>query len=275
MPVVADFQVLSPIGVTISESFGGTSVSEAGTTDSYEVVLDSVPSANVAVQVFPNSQLNLGAGPGAPVDLIFTPANALQPQTVDVSAFDDAISEGLHSGLIMHSTTSADLAYHNLAVDSVIASIADNDGAANQLPTLLNEIYVDVPGADGNREYIEILANPSTALSDIWLLEIEGDGSAAGVIDNAQNLSSVVAGSNGLVLLGDGYTTTNPWSGETDAATTLADLDGGSIENGSISFLLVRDFSSSVGVDLDANNDGQLDFFPWSDVVDSLSLIHI
>ena len=271
LPVVADFEVLSPTGVSVVESNGTTAVSEGGAVDTYSLVLQSVPSANVTVQVSPNNQLDLGAGIGMPVSLLFTPANALQPQTISVAAVDDVISEGVHSGLIQHSVTSGDSTYDRVAVDSIAVSIQDNDVATTPAMPLLNEIYTNAPGTDSNLEFIEILATPSTALTDVWLLEIEGDGFNAGVIDNAQNLSSIVSGANGLVLLGDGYSSSSPWSNQIESATTLADLDGGSIENGSVTFLLVENFSASVGNDLDADNDGMLDFFPWSDVLDSVA----
>ena len=102
------------------------------------------------------------------------------------------------------------------------------------------------------------------------MLEIDGDGFNAGVVDNAQNLSAIVSGTNGLILLGDGYSTSSPWSDQIESATTLADLDGGTIENGSITFLLVAEFSATAGVDLDTDNDGLLDFFPWSNVLDGV-----
>ncbi len=55
---------------------------------------------------------------------------------------------------------------------------------------LLNEIYVHPPDTDGNNEYVKIMrSDPEDSLSNIWLLEIDGDGSNAGSVDNARNLS--------------------------------------------------------------------------------------
>ena len=262
LPVVADFQVLAPTtGISITESNGTTTVTEGGATDSYTVVLNSIPTTNVTVQVAPNSQLDVGAGAGAPVSLTFTPTNAFQPQTIVVAAVDDSISERVHSGLVAQSVTSDDPTFDGLAIESIFVSIEDNDVSVPPATILLNEIYANIPGEDSNREFIEILATPSTALTDVWLLEIDGDNSNAGVIDNAQNLSAIVSGTNGLVLLGDGYSSSNPWGSRIESATTLADLDGGTIENGSITFLLVFNFSAAVGIDLDTDNDGLLDFF--------------
>ena len=195
-----------------------------------------------------------------PVSLTFTPDNAFQPQTIVVAAVDDSISERFHSGLVSQSVTSEDPTFDGLALGSIFVSIEDNDISVPPPTILLNEIYANIPGEDSNREFIEILATPSTALTDVWLLEIDGDNSQAGMIDNAQNLSAIVSGANGLVLLGDGYSSSNPWGSRIESATTLADLDGETIENGSVTFLLVFNFSAAVGDDLDIDNDGLLDF---------------
>ena len=82
---------VATLGVTIAESGGTTDVTEGGAADSYTVVLDSVPTANVDVTVTPDSQTDLGGGAGTAIVLTFTPANALTPQPVNVTAEDDAI----------------------------------------------------------------------------------------------------------------------------------------------------------------------------------------
>ena len=70
----------SQAGVTITESGGSTNVTEGGATDTYTVVLNSVPSANVTISFNTGSQLqSIGS-------ITFTPANALTPQTVTVTA---------------------------------------------------------------------------------------------------------------------------------------------------------------------------------------------
>ncbi|QEG23077.1 endonuclease/exonuclease/phosphatase family protein [Mariniblastus fucicola] len=269
LPVVAEFEVISPIGVSITETGGSTSVSEDGTTDSYQLVLDSVPTSNVTVVVTPDSQIDIGNGAGVAVSLTFTPANAQSPQTINISAIDDAIVEGVHTSTITHSATSGDPDYDGIFVESLDVSISDNDGTTAS-GALLNEVYVNNPGTDSNLEFVELLAEPFSTFDDIWLLEIEGDGSAAGTVDNAQDLSSIVAGANGLVLLGDGYETSHPWTDEVSASTTIANLEGGSMENGTINFLLVSGFSGSVAMDLDANNDGTLDSTPWTVILDGI-----
>ena len=44
------------------------------------------------------------------------------------------------------------------------------------------------------------------------------------------------------------------------------------LENGSISLLLVKDFTGSPGTDLDTDNDGVLDSTPWDSIVDAVAV---
>ena len=271
LPVVATFQVItdSVAGITVTETSGSTDVSENGDMDFYEIVLDSVPQDDVVINITPDSQLDLGNGAGNSVTVAFSPANALTPQLITVAALDDTEIEGAHSAMVQHVVSSNDSNYDGLSITDIDVNITDND----EVPSLflLNEIYVNNPGRDANYEYIEILASPSTPLTDIWLLEVEGDGKNAGKIDNAQNLSGLVSGSNGLLLLGQDYGTAGtPWGNQVNPATTVADLSGGFMENGTVTFLLVSGFIGNNNDDLDTNNDGQFDVLPWESVLDSV-----
>ncbi len=109
-------------GITLTQSGGNTAVVEGGATDTYSVVLASEPTANVTIGITPDGQL--GASP-APVT--FTPLNWSVAQTVTVSAIDDAVAEGPHTGTITHTVTSSDSSYGGIPVSPVTASITDND----------------------------------------------------------------------------------------------------------------------------------------------------
>ncbi len=128
--VTADITDNDTAGVLITPSGGATTVSEGGVSDDYTVVLTSVPTADVTITVTPDAQLDLGAGTGVPLVLTFTPANALTPQTVTVTAVDDAVVEGPHTGTITHTASSTDSVYQGLAVADVTADITDNDTAS-------------------------------------------------------------------------------------------------------------------------------------------------
>ena len=61
--------------------------------------------------------------------LTFTPANALTPQPINVTALNDAIAEGLHTGTITHAAVSTDTDYNGIAMNNVVVNITDNDTA--------------------------------------------------------------------------------------------------------------------------------------------------
>ena len=57
----------------------------------------------------------------------FTAADWDAPQTVTVTALDDHVAEGSHTGAVTHTASSADPAYNGVIVADVLAGIADND----------------------------------------------------------------------------------------------------------------------------------------------------
>ncbi len=152
LPVVADYQIIvSTPNVRITETLGGTKVIEGGLYDTYHIVLDTVPAADVTVTVTPDAQADVGSGAGVAKVLTFTPANALTPQTIIVHAADDAAGEGDHSGVITHSSASSDISYNGLAVASVNVAIVDNDAPK----IVINELDSDQNATDTG-EFIEL-----------------------------------------------------------------------------------------------------------------------
>lgn len=115
-------------GVTIIESGGFSNVTEDGATDDYSVVLDTQPSDTVTIEVTPDDQSDLGSGAGVATLLTFTTVNWDTPQTVSVSAVDEALAEGPHSSTISHSASSpTDPDYGPaLIISDVIVNIADD-----------------------------------------------------------------------------------------------------------------------------------------------------
>jgi phospholipase/lecithinase/hemolysin/DNA-binding XRE family transcriptional regulator len=142
-------------GITLTQTGGTTNVTEGGATDSYTIVLNSQPTADVAIAINPNSQLTTSA-----VTLTFTPANWNVAQNVTVTAVDDVIVEGSHSGEITHSVTSTDAQYNNIAINPIVVSITDN---VNDAPTLANTI-ADQTAKQGNAFSFQI---PTNTFSDI------------------------------------------------------------------------------------------------------------
>ncbi len=130
-------------------------------------------------------------------------------------------------------------------------------GAVNQLvpatanDPVINEFVFNHTGIDTN-EYIEIFGDPSTDYSGFSVIEIEGDFSTSGIMGNIDGVFPL---------------------GSTDAnGFELFGIFNNELENGTITLLLVEDFSDSVNIDLDVNNDGVLDSAPWSRIVDAVAV---
>ena len=111
-------------GVSVVESGGDTAVEEGGSTDTYSVALDAEPASDVQIILVPDMQLGVDS-----TLLTFTAANWNVPQVVTVSAIDDGVIEGPHSGSITHSAVGS--GYDGVAIASVVADITDSDQIAD------------------------------------------------------------------------------------------------------------------------------------------------
>ena len=170
--VVPDVTVINndndSAGVTIVESGGSTNITEGGATDAYTVVLKSQPTANVSVSIVAGSQCSVGQP-----TLNFTTGNWNLPQTVTVTAIDDPVAEGAHTGSLTHSVASSDAKYNGGSVaftvngsagSTVTANITDNDAAGFTL--IQSGGTTDVSEAGGSDTYtIRLNTQPSAAVS--------------------------------------------------------------------------------------------------------------
>jgi len=122
-------------------------------------------------------------------------------------------------------------------------------GAAGQV---INEFVANHVGTDTN-EYFEFYGLPSTDYSAYKIVEIEGEGVSAGLVDDA--IASVgTTDANGI------------WVSPYFAAAQ-------SPENGTLTLLLVTGFTGVPGVsDSDTNNDGVMDAAFWTAIVDSVGV---
>lgn len=188
-------------GVALAGSGGGTAVTEGGANDTYTLVLNTPPGANVTVTVDPDAQTDVGAGAGNPVALTFTPANWNVPQTVTVTAIDDAVAEGAHTSSITHTAVSGDASYDGIAIPALAADVADDDTA------LIGFAAADSGGAE-NVALLNIAVN----------LTIPSTGTIT--VDYGVNTASTAAGDGIDYALAAGTLTFNP--GETSKNIVLA-----------------------------------------------------
>jgi predicted extracellular nuclease len=113
---------------------------------------------------------------------------------------------------------------------------------------VINEMVLNHIGSDSH-ELVEVLGDPATDYSAFTVIELEGDGSGAGVIDGVLPI------------------------GTTDSAGFwFSGYLNNELENGTVTLLLVEEFTGAAGDDLDTDNDGLLDLTPWTRIADSVSV---
>ena len=111
-------------GVTVSKS--ALTVTEEDTTgDTYTVVLNTQPTANVTVTVAGHSGTDVTP---TPASLTFTMANWNTAQTVTVKAGNDEDTTN-DTVTLTHSATSTDPGYGGVTIGSVVVTVTDNDTA--------------------------------------------------------------------------------------------------------------------------------------------------
>ena len=120
---IAGIEISPIVGsqVLIKEN-GDTVVSEGGNSDSYTVVLNSQPTADVTIDLQLGSDLSADK-----TSLLFTSENWSVPQTVNLTAVDDSSEEGFETTTIAHTINTSDPNYSDLTVPSVSVDINDND----------------------------------------------------------------------------------------------------------------------------------------------------
>ena len=113
-------------GITVHAELG-LQTSEAGSTTSFTVVLDSLPTHEVAI---PISSSRPGEGTTSVEQLVFTAVSWSVPQTVTVSGVDDFIDDGDQTySIITGSAVSNDLKYSTIDAVDVEVSNTDDDTA--------------------------------------------------------------------------------------------------------------------------------------------------
>jgi hypothetical protein len=148
-------------GIVVTESDGGSAVTEGGATDDYTVALASQPSDNVTVTVTPDDDVST-----LPTQLTFTPANWDQPQAVTITAVDDLDDEPAEFAQISHSVTSQDPMYDGVAATSVFVEVTDND-EPGPVGTL------NVPGTSGN-DSLEVIRGDELTVRLNGVLQYQG-----------------------------------------------------------------------------------------------------
>jgi hypothetical protein len=143
-------------GLTVSESSGGTAITEGGATGSYTVVLTSQPTHDVTITLSGGPQCTLSPNP-----LTFTSGSWDTVQTVTVTAVDDLVVEGTHSCVISTAVTSGDSNFDGLSVSDVTADVTDNDTAGVTVSEGPDGVAVDEENATSDSFTVELTSEPS------------------------------------------------------------------------------------------------------------------
>lgn len=124
--------------VTISQTGGITSTVEAGSTDTYSIVLNNAPNGNVVVTATPGTGTTLNDATTGAKSFTFNATNWNVPQVVTVLATQDTTVEGNHQVNITHAinvastTDTTGYAANNagtstLSLQTVVNNITDDD----------------------------------------------------------------------------------------------------------------------------------------------------
>jgi hypothetical protein len=248
-------------GIVTIQSGNGTSVTEAGGSDSYAIALNANPggTVNLAVSVT-DGQVEIstdnGITFGASRNISLNSTNA---RPILIRAIDDTLIEMAgHTGRVVHSVSSSSSAVYppGTLAPSINAIVNDNEFA------LLSELKVNPPGTnEAPYEFIEIRGTPGGQLQNIFLLVLEGDGGAdPGTATMVVDLTGTVIGSSGLlVVAAPGHPYSIPPNTTVILDNQLATPEG-ALGNGSISFFLLSSPSSiTEGEDLDGGDNGVLE----------------
>lgn len=143
-------------GLLIFKQGGGSvAASEDGVTDSYVFQLTSIPTANVTVTLTSTD----GQATTSAYLYTFTPSNWDTAQYATASAIDDALVEGDHNGIIIHTLSSTDLNFDGKTASQTVV-ITDNDAAGINI-RLPNNVINLAEAGPSDIYYVRLNSQPT------------------------------------------------------------------------------------------------------------------
>jgi hypothetical protein len=127
----------------------------------------------------------------------------------------------------------------------------------------ISEVRIDQPSTD-NDEYFEFAGPAGASLDGLTYLVIGDGAGGSGVIEEVTDLTGQTIPASGFFVAAEATFALG-------GADLITDLNFENSNN--VTHLVVRDFSGSIGTDLDSDDDGVLDSTPWSEVVDCVALV--
>ncbi len=124
-------------GITVNPT-SGLVTTETGGQDTFDVVLDTLPSHDVTISV---SSSDITEGTVSPSILTFSPANGTTAQTVTVTGVDDALADGDIPYIITtEAAVSDDDEYDNMNPSDVSVTNTDDEAAASGTGTVQGRV---------------------------------------------------------------------------------------------------------------------------------------
>lgn len=158
--------------VQISPGDGLNATEDGLITDTYTIACVDIPLTPVIVTIDPDPQVEVNhAGAGNPIQLTFTPENAITPQTVTVTAAADGVPEGEHTGTITHSTQSGDPDFNQISLETLNVTLGDS---LTESPLQISRFSAQTQ-LTGNRDSCRLVGtfNPITqTVSNVLTLQV-------------------------------------------------------------------------------------------------------
>ncbi len=163
-------------GFTITASGGSTTVTEAGSTDSFTVVLNAQPASNVVLSVVRNDPTETSI---STTSLTFTSANWNVAQTVTVTGLDDLLDDGDVVSTVALSVVdaSSDNAFDLVPDQGVSVTTTDNDSSGFTIAQTGGMTSVTEVGSTDSFSVV-LTAQPT---SNVVLSIVSGDTTEAAV----------------------------------------------------------------------------------------------
>jgi hypothetical protein len=191
-------------GITVAPT-AGLFTDEGGGTDTFTVVLDTEPTADVTISL---TSLDLTEGTVSPTPVTFNSTNWSTPQTVTVAGVNDDVADGdVVYTIETAAATSGDTNYNTLNASNVSVTNQDNDSAGITVNPVSG---LETTEAGGTAQFTVVLTSEPTGDVAIGLSSAdgtEGDVSPASLTftaadwDTAQTVT--VTGVNDFVDDGD------------------------------------------------------------------------
>lgn len=175
-------------GATVTETADSTIVSEIGHSDTYEIVLNTKPTADVIVSFEGNDNQVRAQDNANPANafVTFTPDNWNQPQTVRVFGVDDSEAENFRRAFIRNLSSSDDPNYDAVGMPRVSVGVIDNDLPGVMIIPSDGETVVSESG--GSDHYDMVLTQRPELNVVIDLQHVSGQIAAENAVNGSDSL---------------------------------------------------------------------------------------